>query len=551
MTHKRHTILLVLVASLGGLLYGYDLGIISAALLYLGDCMKLSEDQTGLLASAIMIGALASSVVGGGLSDLLGRKKAMLASAFLFVISVVVIVTSHGFWTLFFGRTLQGLSAGMIAVVVPVYMTESAPLKIRGRTSTMFQFCITLGIAVAMAAGAGYQSGVDIAVKLAAGHADQIAQIKDHAWRMMFVSSAYPAVAFVLVAIAVAESPRWLFRHGKKDAAFAVLLQKCPREEAELELKEMEDLTTGSHHPTNVGLAGLFQKRYLKPLLLAVTLLAINQATGICAVLTYPVVMLSQSGMSESMAAKASVWLAVTSCIVTIPGVLLVDKLGRKLLLKIGTGVILVALAAGMFIYWKTEAHRTDVTARLTAAIQSDGANQTLTIPIKNIAPSDAAVVQVTVQYKIDGKEQAPLLVRGDAAEPVLHLKNDGHGTIQILRAKFSPAPSEATGKLIFACLLVYISGFAFGPGVCLWLMSAELLPTRVRSLGMGIGVLANAGVTVATTSLFLPIVGSFGYAAMWGCWFGCTLAYGLFAAFILPETKGRTLEEIEESFAE
>src|SRR6478752_6327570 len=182
MNAKPHTTLLVLIASLGGLLYGYDLGIISAALLYLGDCMTLSEQQTGLLASAIMIGALASSIVGGGLSDSLGRKKAMILSSLLFVSSVAVITLSHGFWTLFVGRTLQGLSAGMIAVVVPVYMTESAPLKIRGTSSTMFQFCITLGIAVAMAAGAWYQSGVDEAVKLAAGDAARIYQIKDHAW---------------------------------------------------------------------------------------------------------------------------------------------------------------------------------------------------------------------------------------------------------------------------------------------------------------------------------------------------------------------------------
>src|SRR5262249_44960156 len=92
--------------------------------------------------------------------------------------------------------------------------------------------------------------------------------------------------------------------------------------------------------------------------------------------------------------------------------------------------------------------------------------------------------------------------------------------------------------------------GFAFGPGVCLWLMSAELLPTRVRSLGMGLGVLFNALVTIGTTSVFLPVVGHSGYAAMWGIWLACTIAYFLFAAFILPETKGRTVEEIEAQFA-
>jgi hypothetical protein len=177
-----------------------------------------------------------------------------------------------------------------------------------------------------------------------------------------------------------------------------------------------------------------------------------------------------------------------------------------------------------------------------------------LSIPVKEIAPNSASQVQVTVQYSLNGKEQPPLLVRSDSPVPVLSIAApagaEATRELKILRAKFSAAPSEATGRTIFACLIVYIIGFAFGPGVCLWLVSAELLPTRVRSIGMGIGVLANAGVTIATTSLFLPIIGNYGYAAMWAVWFVCTLGYFLFSAFILPETKGKTLEEIEADFA-
>jgi len=547
---KTYTAVLVAIASLGGLLYGYDLGIISSALLYLDKCVQLSEAKVGMLASAVMIGALASSVIGGGVSDWLGRKQALILSAFLFVASVAIIVTSASFLTLFLGRTLQGLSAGMIAVVVPVFMTESVPAKIRGLSSTMFQLCITLGIAIAMAVGAWYQSGVEAAVKAAAGDAARILAEQDHAWRQMFLSSAWPAVAFVLVAFVASESPRWLFRHGRKEKALAVLLKGRDRSQAELEISEMEALASSAQVLKSCGADSLFQKHYLLPLALAITLMAINQATGICAVFTFPVVMLNQAGLSEGAAAHTGVWLAVANFVTTIFGVLLVDRLGRKWLLKIGTSIILVALGIGMLTYWTVESGRVDVTARLSAAIQ----NQVLNIPVKDIAPSTASLVQVSVQYSLNGKEQALLLVRSDAARPVLSIPpagaNAAVGELKILRAKFSPAPSEATGRTIFACLILYLVGFAFGPGVCLWLVSAELLPTRVRSVGMGVGVLANAGVTIATTALFLPVVGNFGYAAMWAMWFVCTLAYFLFAAFVLPETKGRTLEEIEAHFA-
>ncbi|MCW1923154.1 sugar porter family MFS transporter [Luteolibacter arcticus] len=549
MQNKTYTFLLVAIASLGGLLYGYDLGIISSALLYLDKCVRLSEAEVGMLASAIMIGALASSVIGGGLSDLIGRKKTMILAAFLFVASVGIIVLSAGFWMLFAGRTLQGLSAGMIAVVVPVFMSECAPAKVRGISSTMFQLCITLGIAVAMAAGAWYQSGVDDAVQAAAGDAAKILSAQDHAWRQMFLSSAWPAVVFVVAAFVVPESPRWLFRHGQADKALAVLLKGRDAAQARLELREMEELAATAHTAKAGGSDQILQKRYLWPLALAITLLAINQATGICAVFTFPVVMLNQAGLSEGAAAHTGVWLAVANFVTTIFGVLLVDRLGRKWLLKIGTAIMLVALGTGVITYWKVEAGRTDVTAPLTQQIEEHA----LVIPVKEIAASDAPVVQVSVQYTRGGKEQPLLLLRSDAKDPVLALKPDAahpDAKLEILRAKFSPAPSETTGQIIFACLILYIVGFAFGPGVCLWLMSSELLPTRVRSIGMGLGVLGNAGVTILTTWLFLPIIGNFGYAAMWGVWFVCTFVYFLFAAFILPETKGKTLEEIEAYFA-
>ena len=548
MKSKTYTGLLVAIAALGGLLYGYDLGIIGTALLYLDKCVRLSEQEVGLLASAVMIGALASSVIGGGFADLLGRKKAMIVSAVLFILSVVMIVSAQGFWPLFFGRTLQGLSAGMIAVTIPIFMSECVPAKIRGIGSTMFQLCITLGILLAMAAGAYYQSGVKVAVEAAAGDAVKILAIQDHAWRNMFISSIYPAVVFFIVAIIVSESPRWLFRRGRKEQALAILLKGRDERQAKLEMTEMETIS-GTAKGEGAKVAGsLFQRHYIVPLAMAVFLLGINQATGIVAVFTFPVVMLNQAGLSESAASNTGVWLALTNFSVTILGVLLVDKLGRKLLLKIGTSIIMVALLVGVITFWQVESGRQDVSVRLQAAVTGNS----LSIPVKDIVPAAAGIVQVNVVYAFDGKGQM-LLVRSDARNPVLEIKPDPktpNAKLEIRRAKFSAAPSEKTGNIAFACLLLYIVGFAFGPGVCLWLMSSELLPTRVRSIGMGLGVLFNAIVSIATTAVFLPIVGNFGYAAMWGVWLACTIAYFLFAAFILPETKGKTLEEIEAHFA-
>lgn len=545
--NTRTKTLLIAIASLGGLLYGYDLGIIGTALIYLNKCMQLTEAQTGVLATAVFIGSLAASVAGGGLSDFIGRKKTLIASALIFISSVAMIVLAKDFTLLLSGRILQGLSAGMIAVTVPVYMAECAPARVRGMTSTLFQFGITIGIAVAMATGWWYARGVEAGTTLAAGDESRIFEIQDHAWRMMFASSAYPVLLFILIAVITTESPRWLFKHDKKDAARRILCASRSAAQADLEMMEMEELAARSHAHAESNGDSLFQKRYLLPLILAVILLGINQATGICAVLTFPAVMLSESGLTVADAAQAGVWMTLVNVLFTIPGVLLVDRIGRKWLLKIGTGAIIVALGVGIFTYRKTEAGRIDVTSELNAAIKDN----TLSVPVKSIAPSEAAVTQVSVRYTIGGKEQPVLFLRSDAKKPVLEIKSDlKGGKLDILRAKFSGSPSESSGRIIFLCLLVYLAGFSFGPGVCLWLMSAELMPTRVRSMGMGLGVLGNSLVTAATMLLFLPIVGTYGYSAMWGCWFVCTLGYFLFAAFVLPETKGKTLEEIEAHFA-
>jgi hypothetical protein len=364
---------------------------------------------------------------------------------------------------------------------------------------------------------------------------------------MMFVSSGYPALAFILVAILISESPRWLFRHQRRDQALAVLAQDRPLDQAKAEVAQMEQLAH-AHGPARSD--SIFQRRYLLPLVLAITLLAINQATGIGAVFTFPVIMLNQAGLSEQAAAQTSVWLAITNVLVTVLGVLLIDRWGRKVLLKIGTTVIMLALAVGIATYWRVESGMTDVTERLQRAVNGTS----LTLPFSQLTTTTEAPAQVSILYAYDGHQQPLQLIRSDVSAGTVSLSAPAGipstATLEILRAKVSLAPSPQTGSVIFACLILYIAGFAFGPGVCLWVMSSEMLPTRIRSLGMGLGVLGNAGVTVLTTALFLPTVGNFGYAAMWAVWFLCTLAYFLFAAFILPETKGRSLEEIEAHFS-
>src|SRR5580704_3400346 len=237
--------LLMLVAGLGGLLYGIDVGIISGALPYLQATFTsngnlLTAQQVSLIVAAVLLGSVISTLFAGMLADLVGRKKMMALSGILFVISIPVIALAHGYWPLVFGRLLQGISGGLIGVVIPLYLAECLSASNRGKGTGIFQWLLTFGIFAATLIGLYFSNRVDEVAKL--GDADRLFAFKETAWRGIFWVSLPPGILFVIGSFMVAESPRWLFRRGKIDAARAALLRSRTDEQAEIELKEMAEM---------------------------------------------------------------------------------------------------------------------------------------------------------------------------------------------------------------------------------------------------------------------------------------------------------------------
>src|SRR5208283_2689218 len=203
---------LLLVAGLGGLLYGVDVGIISGALPYLEATSGLTAGQLSFVVAAVLLGSVLSTLFAGLLSDWMGRKKMMSLSGILFVISIPMIALAHGYWPLVFGRLLQGISGGFIGVVIPLYLAECLGASNRGKGTAIFQWLLTLGI-VAAALIAMFFS-YRVAAVQALGDAQKLFEFKDHAWRSIFWVSLPPGILFVIGSFMVAESPRWLFRKG-------------------------------------------------------------------------------------------------------------------------------------------------------------------------------------------------------------------------------------------------------------------------------------------------------------------------------------------------
>src|SRR6202165_5006508 len=247
----RHTRYLLLVPGLGGLLYGVDVGIIAGAYPYLEATSKFNAGQLSSVVAAVLLGSVISTLFAGALADWIGRKPLMMLSGLLFVCSIPIIALSNGYQSLVLGRLLQGISAGLIGVVVPLYLAECLAASSRGKGTGIFQWLLTLGIVTAAIVGMYFSIRVEEVAKL--GDPARLFAFKDTAWRSIFWVSLPPGILFVIGSLMVSESPRWLFRRGKSDAAYAALLRSRSDEQAKVELAEMEQTAAAEKAKTSTG----------------------------------------------------------------------------------------------------------------------------------------------------------------------------------------------------------------------------------------------------------------------------------------------------------
>jgi MFS family permease len=582
---RRYNLFLLLVAGLGGLLYGIDVGIIAGAYPYLEATSHLSPAQLSAIVAAVLLGSVISTLFAGALADWMGRKPLMILSGFTFVLSIPVISLSQGYWPLFSGRLLQGISGGLIGVVVPLYLAECLAARDRGKGTGAFQWLLTLGIVAAAFVGMYYSYRVQ-AVSLTS-NADTLFNFKNHAWRSIFWVSLPPGLLFVLGSLLVTESPRWLFRRGKKDLAHAALLRSRTHEQAGLELAEMEETARAakagkaSNTTEQKPQDSLLHRKYVIPFVLACVILACNTATGINSIIGYNVGILLQSGLSDLQAHWGYVLFTVMNFLSTMVGMILVDRKGRRFLLTLGTAGIILSLVGVGILFLTTEKSGVDTREQVQAMVQP---NQELSLRF-NQEKAKALLTAQGTQSQIDpGRASFAVIysygdftastnfVRSDDpaatpleinrancvpdnevkaffSNPFANLKAAQTAPLKIEKALIGRVPEAGHGWLVAVGLYLFIACYAVGPGVCVWLALSELMPTRIRSNGMSIALVLNQTVSTTLAGIFLPFVSKYGYSSMFFLFSGFTVVYFIVAAFFLPETKGKTLEEIEAHF--
>jgi SP family galactose:H+ symporter-like MFS transporter len=317
------------VAALGGVLYGYDMGIIAAAVIFVRYTFSLSTMMEELVVSIVLVGAMIGAMVGGAVADRIGRRATLVWAGGIFISGSVLAPLSPNVVILIVARAIIGVGIGFTSVTAPVYVSELAPPQSRGMLIGLYQFALTTGIALADLVGYWLAT--------------------QQAWRLMFGIAVVPTLFFLGVILRVPESPRWLLAHSRGKDAEAVLLSYTDASGAQ---QFLADIREGLKTPMEQSWRALWTPAVRGSLFIAVGLTVLQQVTGINTIIYYGPQIFELAGIaSHSNSILATLLVAVVNVIATVAGIMLVDQVGRKPLLYVGVGGMTVALFALAFAF--------------------------------------------------------------------------------------------------------------------------------------------------------------------------------------------------------
>ena len=435
---KHFVYLATAISALGGMLFGYDIGVISGAILFIKKEFSLSAGMEEIVVSSVLLGSLIGAVAGGVLADRLGRRRLLIVTAIVFGLGAIGAALAPGTASLIAARVIAGAAIGIASFVAPLYISEIAPVAIRGKLVSINQVALTSGIVISYC--------IDYAF---AG---------SQAWRWMFAMAVIPAAAFGIGLLFIPNSPRWLAGRGHLDQARAVLKRIRAPEQVEGEFNQIQQ-SVGQQKENWSELLSPF----LRPAMIVGVGLAIaQQITGINTVIYYAPTIFKFAGLSSaSVAILASVGVGVVNVVFTLVAMQLIDRVGRR--------PLLLASLAGMAL------------------------------------------------------------------------------GLTVLGLAFSlPQLSGSLGWIAVASLMVYVGSFAVGLGPVFWLILSEIYPLRIRGRAMSVGTVANWSANLIVALSFLTLTQVLGKAFTFWLYGVVTIGAWLFAFFLVPETKGKTLEEIE-----
>ena len=513
MSQYRYVTRVALTVAMGGFLMGFDASVISGVVKFIETQFDLSKIELGWAVSSLTLTATLAMMVSGPLSDRIGRRKVLFLAAILYAVSAIASALAPTFLILVIARMIGGLGVGASLIIAPMYIAEIAPPAERGRMVSFNQLNIVVGISAAFFTNF-------LILKLGQSDAGwaQSLMFDEYNWRWMLGLETLPAVLYFCGLFFVPRSPRWLLLKGQENEAREVLTRAVGEAEAGKELDEIHASLAKDAGKEKVSVRELFAPAMRLVLTVGIVVAIVQQITGINAVFFYAPMIFEQSGIGTDASFAQAVLVGLINLVFTIVAIVLIDRIGRKPLLNLG----LAGIAVSMFV----------LAYGFSSATYTITGDALAKLPAEASVPAVANLEGTTFESDVAFKEA----VRGAL----------GDDLATQYESNFINAAISMSPWLILVGILGFVASFAVSIGPVMWVLFSELFPNRIRGIAISFVGLINSAVSFGVQFVFPWELATFGSATTF-------LIYGLFAAaglvfvlLVLPETKGRSLEELE-----
>ena len=510
-----------ITSALAGFLFGFDTVVISGAEQTIQSLWKLTPGIHGIAMASALYGTVLGSLLGGWPTDRFGRRATLLWIGLLYVLSAVGCGFANGITMFIAARFIGGLGIGISTVAAPLYISEISPPAYRGRLAGMFQFNIVFGIVVAFASNA------------------LLAGTGENAWRWMLGVAAFPSILYTVMCFGIPESPRWLIgRKGDREAGLRVLKLIEPDStpaQIEAHANEIQAASSGQ-----VATSRFWTRELRIPILLAFLIAFFNQLSGINAVLYFAPRIFEMTGLGTKAAMLQSVGIGITNLLFTFVGLWLIDRLGRRTLLYIGSfGYIAsLGLCAFAFLHWapqfKVASSASTLIELAARSVKAEPAERT------KVEADFTAAQDVLVKASADPRYTPGPVAMPEPAVPAA-VKRVAEETL----LKAAQAAGSG-GFMVMICIFAFIAAHAVGQGAVIWVFIAEIFPNRHRAEGQALGSFTHWIFAALLTTFFPQMVTAFppGYVFLFFC--GMMVLQLIWVKLVVVETKGVPLEQIQ-----
>ncbi|QBA64725.1 sugar porter family MFS transporter [Muriicola soli] len=498
--NKSYTILISLIVALGGFLLGFDSAVISGAVKGITLYFEMTEWMLGFSVGCVVFGAMAGNLMAGPVADKFGRKNTLIVVAALFTISASWSALATGYTEFIIARIIGGIGIGGAILIAPIYIAEIAPPKLRGSLVSFNQLNIVIGISVA------YFSNYFLI------------NIEGESWRWMLGVEAIPALIYFISLWTVPKSPRWLIQKLNKIELARKILAKIGGEEyAELTIQEIQ---RGVDKKEEKGkLADILSSKYATIMIIALGIAFFQQITGINAIFYYAPTIFEQAGGSTDSSFLQAIVVGLTNLVFTLVAIWLIDKLGRKPLLLIGTTCMTIALLMATYAFNSATYDFNETTLNKV----SDQDVKSALADLEGSSYDSQAALFEAVQQRL---EEDKFLV---------FKRNEITNFIQI------------NATLVLIAILLYVASFAISLGPVMWTLISEIFPSKIKGIAISVVGFFNSLVSFTVTQVFPWELSNLGPTTTFAIYALLSFCAILFVYRFVIETKGRTLEEVEE----